>query len=221
MEASTEAPETWVESIKAVALDIDARPPQGFLASPVWPADAYGILGAEDKAGKTWLQLDFAVSVASGTPWLGRFACERGPVLLFLGEGGRRKMLRRLRAIASARGLVADDLPVRARFRAPHLTSRDHLEKISGELDTNPARLVVLDPLYLSARGANGSDLYAMGEHLSNLQDVVQNAGAALLVSTRYNKTGEGRGRSASPESVRAHGTGARLRRRPSPAHDR
>lgn len=40
-----------------------------------------------DKAGKTWAVLDAAVSVASGTPWLGRFACQQGSVLVYAGEG--------------------------------------------------------------------------------------------------------------------------------------
>lgn len=174
--------------------EIHESPPVGFLASPVWPADAYGMLGAEDKAGKTWLMLDLAVSVASGTPWLGRFPCDQGGVVMFLGEGGPRKMLRRLEAIATARGLAVEDLPIRACYRSPHLTKPDHLAAIGAELEAWPAKLVELDPLYLAARGASGSDLYAMGEHLSNLQEVVQRSGAALVVSTHYNKTGEGRG---------------------------
>src|SRR5207245_8810665 len=35
-------------SIDETAREIGASPPVGFLASPVWPGDAYGVLGAED-----------------------------------------------------------------------------------------------------------------------------------------------------------------------------
>jgi hypothetical protein len=55
--------------------------------------------------------------------------------------------------------------------------------------------LVVLDPLYLAVGVAGaGADLYAMGSVLSGIQGVCQRAGAALVVVTHWNKTGEGRG---------------------------
>jgi hypothetical protein len=192
-------------SIDETAREIGASPPVGFLASPVWPGDAYGVLAAEDKAGKTWALLDLAVAVASGGSWLGRFRCEQGPVLLFLGEGGPRRMVRRLNAVATHASQQAPELPIRAAFRVPHLTDREHLDEVARELAEHPARLVVLDPLYLAARGANGALLYEMGEHLENLQRVTQDAGAALVVATHYNKTGEGRG----PKRITGAGPGA------------
>jgi hypothetical protein len=54
--------------------------------------------------------------------------------------------------------------------------------------------LVVLDPLYLAAAGASGSNLYDMGSVLQAIQGVCQQAGCALLVVTHWNKTGDGRG---------------------------
>ena len=57
-------------------------------------------------------------------------------------------------------------------------------------------KLVIVDPLYLSARGANLADLYAMGEMLEGVQRLCQEHGAALLVVTHFNrKQGAGAGR--------------------------
>ena len=54
---------------------------------------------------------------------------------------------------------------------------------------------MILDPLYLAVGVAGaGADLYAMGTVLSAIQGVCQQAGAALVVVTHWNKTGEGRG---------------------------
>ena len=184
-----------VRWLAEIAVEVDQAPPVGWLARPVWPADAYGVLSAEKKAGKTWLALDLAVSVASGTPWLGRFPVERpGTVLVFLGEGGQRKMLRRLRAIAGGRGLDAAALLVRVAFRVPQLGSSAHLAHLAAELAANAPRLVVVDPLYLAAGGAKGNDLYAMGALLGGVQGACQDAGAALSVITHHNKGGEGNG---------------------------
>lgn len=183
-------------SAAALAKEVDNAAPVGFLWRPVWPEDAYGVLAAEDKAGKTWASLDMAVSVASGTPWLGLYDVERqGPVLVFLGEGGKRKMLRRLRAICSSRGLAVEDLPIELCFKVPHLTAILHVAAIAEKVKAMSPALVIIDPLYLAAAGAKSADLYDMGTHLSNVQAVCQDGKAALAVIHHWNQTGKGTGK--------------------------
>ncbi len=187
-----------VEDLGAVLDRVEAAGPPGWLIEGLWPADAYGVLAAEDKAGKTWAILDLAVSVAAGRPWLGAFSCpQAGRVLVFLGEGNQRAIVRRLRAICAHKHLQVEELAARIRlcFRVPRLTSGADLAAVAGELTAAPAALVILDPLYLAVGVAGaGADLYAMGAVLSAIQSVCQQAGAALVVVTHWNKTGEGRG---------------------------
>jgi hypothetical protein len=189
-----------VEDLAAVLARVAAAGPPAWLIQGVWPRDAYGVFAAEDKAGKTWAMLDLACSVAGGVPWLGHFPCPAsGPVLVFLGEGGERAMVRRLNAICAHKHLDLGELAARRRlrlcFRVPKLTSGQELHAVAAELAEHPAALVVLDPLYLAVAGAaSGADLYAMGAVLSGIQGVCQQAGAALVVVTHWNKTGEGRG---------------------------
>jgi len=60
---------------------------QRWLVEQLWSAEAVGIIGGEPKCGKSLLALDLAVSVASATPCLGRFAtAQSGRVLLFAAE---------------------------------------------------------------------------------------------------------------------------------------
>ncbi len=187
-----------VEDLGAVLDRVDHAGPPGWLVQGLWPADAYGVLAAEDKAGKTWAILDLACSVAAGRPWLSAFPCpQAGRVLVFLGEGDQRAMVRRLRAICAHKDLQAEELAARIRlcFRVPRLTSGADLAAVGAELAAAPAALVILDPLYLAVGTAGaGADLYAMGTVLSAIQGVCQQAGAALVVVTHWNKTGEGRG---------------------------
>lgn len=181
------------ESVADVAARVDAAPPPGWLARPVWPVDAYGVIAAEDKAGKSWAVLDLAVAVASGRKWLDRFECERpGPVLVFLGEGSERKSTRRGRAVAEFHGETWEHLPIRVSHRAPDLTRDEHLAAIAYELEQNPARLVILDPLYLSLGNTKSGLLSEMGAVLVRLQVVCQQADAALVVVHHWNQTGTG-----------------------------
>jgi len=179
-----------------LAAKVDARPPIGYLARDVFPADAHAVLTAAHKVGKTWFEEDLAVATAAGRAWLGAYQVDRpGRVLVFLGEGGERKMLRRLRAVCEFHGVRFEDLPIDLCFRVPHLSDAAHQAIIAAKLAANPDTvLVILDPLYLAARGAKGSDLYAMGEHLEALQHLTQAAGAALLVVHHFNQTGNGKG---------------------------
>jgi hypothetical protein len=169
--------------------------PRSWLIRGLWPADAYGVHASEPKAGKSWNALDLAVSVASGTPWLGHFPIDRtGPALLFLGEGGEGAALRRLDAIAAAKMLRPDELPVAISERVPHLGDYWHRVELSAAVERYAPVLVVLDPFYLAARGARSGDVYAMGELLQAPQTICQDAGAALIVVHHYNRNREMKG---------------------------
>lgn len=185
-------PRLRFQTMRELCAEVDAMGPPTWLFRGVWPADAYGVLAAEDKAGKTWAIGDAAVCVATGRLWLGMFPCDApGPVLVFVGEGGKRNTVRRMRAICEAHGVRAEDLAIVVVDRVPHLSSASQLLEVEQHLAAHPPRLVILDPLYLAARGSSGSDLYAMGEALEGLQHVCQAAGAALLVVTHFKKQSE------------------------------
>jgi len=182
-----------VTDAPGLALELALGGPPSWLIRGLWPADAYGVLGAEDKAGKTWAVLDLAVSVATGTRWLDHFEVEGGPVLAFLGEGGPRNIVRRLEAIAANRKASMDDrADLRLAPAVPVLSSAPDLADVRAELEDHPARLVIIEPLYLAAAGLKGSDLYAMGEALGEIQRICEEARAALVITTHWNKTGTG-----------------------------
>ena len=62
---------------------------QRWLVEGLWGASSVGVIGGAPKCAKTWLGLDMALSVATGTACLGKYAVpEPGPVL---GLSGRRR----------------------------------------------------------------------------------------------------------------------------------
>ena len=76
----------------------------------------------------------------------------------------------------------------------PRLDNKAHLGGDREELEHCSPKVVLLDPLYLAAGGGRGKDLYAMGESLQAIQVICQEARAALVVNTHWNKGGEGTG---------------------------
>jgi len=174
----------------------DSTPHPGWLVERVWPADAYGVLAAPAKAGKTWAALDLAASIAVGHRWFGLIPCPPGKVLYLVGEGGKREIVRRLRAIADQKGVqfhtVAEN--IRLLDRSIRLTDPGDLGGLEVALADQAARCVIVDPLYLAAGPVQGSSIYDMGSVLAPVQQIAQDAGAALVIVHHYNKSGSGKG---------------------------
>jgi hypothetical protein len=59
---------------------------QRWLITGLWSEQAVGIIGGEPKCCKSFLALDLAVAVASGTPCLRRFAVPRSGCVLLYGS---------------------------------------------------------------------------------------------------------------------------------------
>lgn len=73
---------------------------QAWLIESLWGDAAVGIIGGAPKCCKSWLGLDMAVSVASGTPCLGRFQVPgQGKVLIFPAEDAAHNVRARIESI--------------------------------------------------------------------------------------------------------------------------
>lgn len=132
------------------AADI-VQAPEGarWLVRDVWARAAVGIVGGAPKCCKSWLGLDLAISVASGTPCLDRFPVEHnGPALVYLAEDALPTVRARVEALCRHRGLDIASLDLHV-IAAPVL--RLDLEVDQQRLrdalsDLNP-HILVLDPL--------------------------------------------------------------------------
>lgn len=121
---------------------------QRWLVTGLWSEQAVGIVGGEPKCCKSFLALDLAVAVASGTPCLRHFPVPHpGRVLLYAAEDALHIVRRRLEGICAAAGSSLAQLDVRV-ITAPTLrldlpADRSALERTVAEL---LPRLLILDP---------------------------------------------------------------------------
>ena len=121
---------------------------QRWLIEQLWGTEAVGIIGGEPKCGKSFLALDLAVSVASGTACLGRFRAARADrVLLFAAEDPLHVVRERLEGISAARGVALGDLALFV-ITAPRLRLDDsgHCQQLSETIEKIHPALLVLDP---------------------------------------------------------------------------
>jgi len=107
-----------------------------------------GIVGGEPKSCKSFLALDLAVAVASGTPFLRRFPVHGpGRVLLFCAEDSPHVVRARLEGIALAAGVDFAALEVFV-ITSPslRLDLKDDRERLGTTVEALRPRLLVLDP---------------------------------------------------------------------------
>jgi hypothetical protein len=107
------------------------------------------VIGGAPKCAKTWLGLDMALSVATGTACLGKYAVpEPGPVLVYLAEDALPVVRERVEGMARHRGLDLADVEIHV-ITAPTLRldrDRDRVRLLETAKRLGP-RLLILDPL--------------------------------------------------------------------------
>jgi hypothetical protein len=86
---------------------------QRWLVEQLWGDSSVGVIGGAPKCSKTWLGLDLALSVATGTACLGKYAVPRaGPVLVYLAEDALTVVRERVQGMARHRGLDLDAVDI-------------------------------------------------------------------------------------------------------------
>ena len=145
-----------------------------WLVESLWAAEGVGVIGGTPKSCKTWLALELAVAVASGSPALGRFPVPTaGPVLAYGAEDGPEQLRDRLIAITRAKSLSLADLDLFL-LTVPSLRLDSALDRarLDATLERLRPRRLLLDPFVRLHRSDENSaaDMAALLGELRDLQ---------------------------------------------------
>jgi hypothetical protein len=120
-----------------------------WLVKELWGARSVGVIGGAPKCAKTWVGLDIALSVATGTACLGKYIVpEPGPVLIYLAEDALPVVRERIEGMARHRGLDLGPVEIHV-ITAPVLRldcDRDRTRLWETTRQLRP-KLLLLDPL--------------------------------------------------------------------------
>ncbi|MHB8878948.1 MAG: AAA family ATPase [Myxococcaceae bacterium] len=119
-----------------------------WLINGLWAEEAVGIVGGEPKCCKSFLALDMAVAVASGTACLRRYAVARpGRVLLFAAEDALHIVRARLDGICRAAGVKLADIDIQV-ITAPSVRLDLEVDRksLADTVAALQPRLLILDP---------------------------------------------------------------------------
>jgi len=189
MQRSARVADESLPVVQAAAIEAGEGP--AWLVDSIWAEEGVGIVGGAPKCCKSWLALDLALSVASGTDALGTYAVPRaGPVLLFAAEDPPATVRSRLEGLALARSLALERLPLHV-ILASSLrldTSRDQA-RLQETVARYRPRLLVLDPFVRLHRIDENSALEVSGV-LAYLRDLQRTLHLAVLVVHHARKAG-------------------------------
>jgi hypothetical protein len=174
------------------AVDLDERDQAGrWLIETLWPRAGVGIIGGAPKCGKSWLGLDLAVSVASGTPCLDTFpVAEPGGVLVYMAEDAASVVKERLAGICRHRSLDLAALPIGV-ITAPSLRldlPRDQ-HRLHETVRRHAPRLLLLDP-FVRLHRINENQAADVSAVLGYLRELQRAHNLAVVVVHHARKNG-------------------------------
>jgi len=159
---------------------IEIRPPEWLLRG-ILERDTFALIFGDPGCGKSFVAIDWAARVATGTPWRGQ-AIHGGPVVYVAGEG-QRGFGRRIRAWELHHGVSLAEKPL---YLSPAVAMPDpgDLAALTNAIDTGVAvvgqpALIVLDTL---ARNFGGGDE-------NSTMDMTRFVAACDAIRNRYGST--------------------------------
>lgn len=193
MSPRTDAPLEPLPIVRAAELADDEGPSQSWLIEGLW-SHGVGVVGGCPKLGKTWLGLEMAVSVASGTPCLGQYSPPQpGRVLVYMAEDALFVVRDRLGALCRHHGVAIEDLDLFV-ITAPTLridVPRDQ-QRLREAIARLRPRMLLLDP-FVRLHQRNENDAGEVSALLAYLRELQRLFDMAVVLVHHARKSGAGR----------------------------
>ena len=198
MEPAAQTSQQLLSTIRVGEIPTEESP-RRWLIEGLWGESCVGVLGGCPKVGKSWLGLDMAVSVATGTPCLGVFGVKApGPALVYLAEDALSMLRERVAGLARHRRIALDQVDL-------HVVTEPTLKldrtgdrmRLLATADILRPRLILLDPL-VRLHSANENDATEIAQLLSYFRELQRrmNTSVVLVHHTRKNGSGSQGGQS-------------------------
>lgn len=193
----TAEPKHWSEYFDAVPADqFDAMEfPLTWIVEGVMVQGDPVICGGPRKALKTTMLVELGIAIATGTPFLNRYAVpEKRNVWMFSGESGGRVIQETCRRVAQSRGIPFRDLCNAFRtdvVKIPELRSVLYVDAMVEFIKQHDVNVVIVDPSYLAIPLAadEQANISAVGVLLQNSLTRIRNeTGCTPILASHFRK---------------------------------
>lgn len=149
-----------------------------------------GVLASSSKAGKTWLLLDMALSVASGLPWI-KWQTTKAKVLVVNFEIPEYFLRDRIHLLTHKKAELGKyDLSNLHLWTLRGFNSgfEDLLQEISRTIRNENYGLVIIDPVYKGLAGADENNAGDIALMCNNFEALCEETGAAIVYAHHFSK---------------------------------
>jgi hypothetical protein len=162
--------------------ELAALPPVSWMVEDLLPTDALAALVGPSGKGKTFLTIDLACAVATGTRWLNQRVGLSGPVLYIAAEGTAG--LRQRVAAWVTEHHAPSDLPVYFICETVNFMERSDVEHVLRATLALPAppRLVIVDTLHRAMPGGDENSAKDVGVVITHADVLRREAGSTVLI---------------------------------------
>lgn len=175
-----------IDEGSALIADENLAVPREIVAG-VLHAGTKGVLASSSKAGKTWVMLDLATSITTGTRFL-KWSTTGGKVLFVNFEIHRAFIKGRLQIIKERKELPnLDNLRVWT-LRGASAEPDDVIQAIVDEIRTDRYALIILDPIYKLMLGRSENMASGVGALVQNIDQLMEKTGAAVVYAHHFTK---------------------------------
>ena len=145
------------------------------------------VLASSSKVGKTWILLDLALSVATGSCFLGR-QTQSGKVLFLNFELPRAFIKSRLEVIMDHRQITQADNCNFWNLRGKTADFEALIANIIKSTQDMRYSLIILDPIYKAMNGKSENSAAGVGALCNQLERLAEKTGACILFSHHFPK---------------------------------
>lgn len=150
-----------------------------------------GLCGAAPKTGKTWLGLQMALAVSTGTPFLGHFKTCKSRVLFWECEDSAKLLAERTGALIRGHGLPSPESGfLQFAVESARIDTADGLKRIRQVLAETRAELLILDTFNRS-HGLNESLQTHASQLITALDSLRREFKVAVLATHHVAKAGK------------------------------
>jgi hypothetical protein len=166
-------------------------PPTRWLLDQLIPEEGFVGLYGQPGEGKSFIALDWAMCIAEGRSWLGKYAAKQSPVIYVAAEGGR-GIQKRVRAWMDH--FAYKDLPAMYYLLSPlYVREEGTVEAFLDHLETKDVwpGLIVLDTLSRSFGGGEENASADMGHFVDQITKLALGRRMAALIVHHMNVGGK------------------------------
>ena len=146
-----------------------------------------GMLVGASKCGKTWLLMDLAISVATGTSFL-RWECNAGKVLYMNFEIDMPFFRTRLETMLRCRNLPTVENLHTLHLRGTSIDFAELTQEIINNSRVERYALIVIDPIYKATGSKSDGSSVAVAKICTQLDTIANQTGASVVFAHHFNK---------------------------------